>query len=372
MPRTFVSAALIVRDEARHLEACLRTIVGHVDEIVVVDTGSSDDTREVAVAAGARLVERTWTDDFAAARNASIDAARGNWILYIDADERVVAFDRDLLDPQLADPRNVGLTVQFRPITGYTRYREHRLFRNLPDIRFRGAIHENIVPALEARCRHDGMRIAASEVRIDHLGYDGDMQRKHRRNLPLLQARVATDPDHIYSWAHLGETLLGLGDAEAAEQAWRSGVEAVRRRPRRTVADSLPHLHLVTLLLDQKRDPDALLREGTDWFPDNHSLTWQQARRLLECGRCDEAMPLFARLAEVDPERPGDGPIAFNATIFGANAHAAMGLCAFRLGRYEESAACYARAQALAPGDAGIAMRRTLAQARAAAGAVAR
>lgn len=368
MPRPLISAALIVRDEAQHLEACLHTLAGRVDEIVVVDTGSADDSRDVAAAAGARVIERAWHGDFAAARNASIDAAGGEWILYIDADERVRDFDRARLEPLLTDPRNAGLTVQFRPMADHTRYREYRLFRNHADVRFRGTIHESIVPALQARCRRDGLRIARSDVRIDHLGYDGDMRRKHLRNLPLLRARLADEPGHVYSWAHLGETLLALADAEGAERAWRRGVELVRRLPRRTVADSLPHLHLVTLLIDQKRDPDALLREGTALFPDNHAITWQHARRLLERGRYREAMRLFARLAKIDPDSLGDGPIAFSTTIFGANAYAALGLCAFRLERYEESAAYYARAQALAPGDSGFAMRRALAQSRSAQG----
>ena len=63
------------------------------------------------------------------ARNAALDAAAGDWILYIDADERVASWDRAALEPILADPRAIACTVRFRPQTGYTRYREHRLFR---------------------------------------------------------------------------------------------------------------------------------------------------------------------------------------------------------------------------------------------------
>src|SRR5688500_10397342 len=80
-----LSASLIVRNEERFLEACLRSLAGRADEIVVVDTGSTDRSRDIARDLGARVLDHEWADDFSAARNAAIDAARGAWILYIDA-----------------------------------------------------------------------------------------------------------------------------------------------------------------------------------------------------------------------------------------------------------------------------------------------
>jgi glycosyltransferase involved in cell wall biosynthesis len=82
-----VSAALIVRNEENHIGACLRSIRGLVDEIIVADTGSCDRSREIAAANGARVFDYEWHNDFAAARNHAIGQATGDWILYIDADE---------------------------------------------------------------------------------------------------------------------------------------------------------------------------------------------------------------------------------------------------------------------------------------------
>src|ERR1700675_1152507 len=84
-----LSAALIVRDEAVMLGDCLRSLCGFADEVVVVDTGSTDGTRELAAGLGARVVTFPWRGDFAAARNEALRHARGRWILYVDADERV-------------------------------------------------------------------------------------------------------------------------------------------------------------------------------------------------------------------------------------------------------------------------------------------
>jgi tetratricopeptide (TPR) repeat protein len=356
---------MIVRDEERFLEGCLHSLIGCVDDLVVVDTGSVDRSREIAQDAGARVLDYPWSDDFAAARNAALDAVRGDWILYIDADERVVSFDRAQLDPLLADSRHAALTVLFRPLSGHTRYREHRLFRNCPELRFRGVIHESVVPALNELCAREKMLIGHSAVRLDHYGYDGDLRRKHERNLPLLRARLAREPEHVYSWAHLGETLLALGDEAQAEQAWRRGVGIVRRRRRKLPEDSLPHLHLATFLLDRERDADALLSEGCRWYPDNHALAWLRARRLVDTGLYAEAMPLFTRLAAIDPDRLVEGSMAFDVTIFGANAYAALALCAFRLGRLDESAAYYKEAEALAPDNLEFRTKRALASAKA-------
>ena len=365
MANILLSAALIVRNEETFLDGCLESLRGRVDEIVVVDTGSTDRSRDIALARGARVLDFPWRDDFAAARNASIEAARGQWILYIDADERLVEFDRSEAEHLFGDPTSVAYTVLFRPQQGYTRYREYRLFRNRPDLRFRGVMHETLLPALKEICREGSWRIGESQVALDHLGYEGDLRRKHERNLPLLRARLADDPLHVYSWDHLGKTLLALDDFAGAETAWLRGIEIVRTLGVAEASDSLPYLHLANHLLDGGRDASALLEEACGRFTGNHSLTWLRARALLESGQCAEAMPLFAALAEIRPDSLDGGCYAFDASIFGANAHAALGLCALRLEHYAESAAHFARAEALAPANLEFRGKRLFAEIKA-------
>jgi glycosyltransferase involved in cell wall biosynthesis len=193
-----VSAAVIVRDEENHIAACLQSIAGVVDEIIVADTGSCDRSREIAAAHGARVVDYAWHDDFAAARNYAIDQAIGDWILYIDADERARAYDRRILQGELGDPGLCACTVRFYPRTGCTAYPEHRLFRRDPRIRFRSAIHETIMPDLHRIVAAGEGRIGSSQLTIDHLGYDGDQSHKAERNLPLLLRQLRADPERIY------------------------------------------------------------------------------------------------------------------------------------------------------------------------------
>lgn len=357
---------MIVRDEERFLDGCLRSLRDLVDEIVVVDTGSSDATLAIARSHGAQVSEFAWCDDFSAARNAALERASGDWILYIDADERVVDGDRSTLAPLLDDPAVAALTVRFRAQLAVTPYREHRLFRRRPDVRFRGLIHETHLPDLFAVCDREGLRLEHSPLSIEHLGYEGDLAHKHRRNLPLLRARLARDPGHVYSHWHLGATLAGAGDEAAAEEAWRRGVEVVRARRTRTLADSLPHTELVRCRLARGEDVSELLDEALRWFPDNYTLVWLQGRAWLAAERFADALAVFARLAATDPERVG-GTLGHDRRIFGEQAFAGAGLCCFRLGRFAEAAVWYGRAEQATADNLEYRLKRTLAERRAAA-----
>ena len=349
MAELILSAALIVRNEEKCLAGCLQSIAGLVDETVVVDTGSTDRSREIACDLGARLDEFPWCDDFAAARNRALDLARGSWILYIDADERVSAGTRAELDPLLARPEVAACTVRFRPLSGFTRYREYRVFRNRPDLRFEGVIHETYTPALFALCVREDMRIVDSTLAIDHLGYDGDLATKHRRNLPLLRARLEADPSHVYSWSHLGSTLYGMGDVAGAEQAWRRGVAVVRAKRDPGIADSGPYCDLVRSLLARGEDVSSLLNEATELFPGHFTLQWLRARWLAQTKRYGEALPILERLIAVRTAEIESGPLAHDERIFGRFAYEALGLCCFGLRRFRESAGWYGRAEELSP-----------------------
>lgn len=363
-----VTAAMIVRDEEAVLAACLASIRDVVDEIVVVDTGSTDRSIEIARAHGAAVTAMPWRDDFSAARNAALDRARGRFILYIDADERLRPISRDAVCAALSDDTIIGHTVLFRPQVGYTPYREHRVFKNDPRIRFRGAIHESMLAGLFDVAARDGLRIAPSALAIDHVGYEGDQTSKHRRNLPLLRARLAAEPDHVFSWHHLGRVLDALGDPDGAAEAWERGVEAVRRRVEPSPGDCLVFGSLLRHRIDRGQADDALLDEARARFPDNYQLLWLDGRRLLAASRLEDAHRAFAALAAVDAETFTDDGVAYDARIFGEWAEDALGLCCFRLGRFAESAEHYRRAEALSADGAAYRARRRLAEARAGGG----
>ena len=105
--RPLIAAAIIVKNEADHLRRCLGSIRDFCDEIVVVDTGSTDDTVAIAESFGAKVLHKPWRDDFAASRNFALDAVTAEWVLYIDADEELVMKDIHAMRAVVRDASNV-------------------------------------------------------------------------------------------------------------------------------------------------------------------------------------------------------------------------------------------------------------------------
>lgn len=352
--RSRVSAAMIVRNEETFLPDCLRSIVDEVDEIVVVDTGSVDKTREIAAHYGARIIERPWTNDFSAARNCAIDHATGDWILYIDADERLAVPTPGALRAAIRDPDLVALWMLFRIQVNYTLCRELRLFRRDDRIRFRGVIHETAHPDLESVAQSDGLLIGRTDIRLDHLGYDGDLTAKHHRNLPLLEAAVRVTPERVFLWVDMAQALVGLGRrAEAVRACWRA-LDAASALPdeKQTCDAAQAWQWLVNLHLDS--DPAeavALARRGLSVNPGHHALQLMLANALFAAGEAASIPDLLDPLSAIDGETFEDPLVAYDKRIFGEWAHDLMGAAYARMGRREEAAAAFGKAAALDPGN---------------------
>jgi tetratricopeptide (TPR) repeat protein len=348
---TAVSATLIVRDEERFLPDCFAALAGLVDEVVVVDTGSRDSTRNIAIGAGAKTLEFPWIDDFAAARNAALEAASGDWILYIDADERLSGPPGLRLRDALDDRAAIGATVQFRPHLNATPYRETRLFRNDPRVRFVGAIHETILPSLDALVAAGAGRILTSPFAIQHLGYEGDLTHKHRRNLPMLQTMVERWPERLYYWHDLAQALNGLGRPDEAIGVCRRGL-AVARSPGGAGSEPVGALiaHTLALLLRERgEDPLPVIAEGLLYFPEQHALRLLEARALVDVGRYDEALAIADALLAVDAATFCDPIVSYDERIFGVDALELKGIALLRSGRRIEAGRAFAAASALAP-----------------------
>jgi glycosyltransferase involved in cell wall biosynthesis len=338
-----LSAALIVRDEAAVLDECLVSIQAVVDEVVVVDTGSADDSPKIAARRGARVIRSRWRDDFAHARNVALDAAESKWILYVDADERLAPTKREAVERLLEDAPEVAFRMLLRPRLYSTPYFEYRLWRHDPRIRFTGLIHEKVTPAIAAVAQADGRPVSDCGLLLRHVGYDSDQTHKHRRNLPLLRAELARDPDNLFNRHHLARVLEGLGQRDEAERVLAGAVELARRRP----ADPLGVLvftDLVGLRQDRGEAVSDLLGEARRRFPQNKLLWWVEAAVDRSRGRYEQALELLDRLLAVETVAlPGEG-VSYDERIFGEFAHDARGVCLFRLGRYAEAAEAYAEA----------------------------
>lgn len=363
-----LSAVLIVRNESRFIDDCLTSLVGEADEIVVVDTGSTDDTVDRVGRYPVRLSHFSWCDDFSAARNAAIERASGDWILYIDADERLRPLD-PVWRSQLDWATLAAARLRLHPRVGWTAYSELRLFRRDPRIRFEGVVHERVHGTVNAVCRADGLAIGEAAVALDHVGYEDDPAAKAPRNLPLLRRYLAENPDRIYCWWHLGDTLKAIGDEAGSLEAWRNGIAAIARLPESSVGDSesTPYVALIQHLHERGEPVDELLRDARARFPRHLVLAWIEAKIALERGDVDRALPVFQALAAIDADGFHDDHVAYDKALFTHIAQESLALSMFRLGRFAEAAAHYRSAARTAPDRRELLLKATLAASRAAA-----
>jgi hypothetical protein len=198
-----LSVCLIVKNEAEYLPDCLASVASIADEIVVADTGSTDQTRQLAFAHNARVVDVLWTDDFSAARNACLEHATRDWVLFLDADERLEPLgpgDQAQLAAQLARPEARGYSVEIRsPRDQHTTEIGHvvRLFQRHPQIRYRGRVHESVVPSIAQLAGVAHWTPSRSVIRITHLGYQAQVRhdkQKDQRNRRLLDQMLQDAP----------------------------------------------------------------------------------------------------------------------------------------------------------------------------------
>ncbi|MGE7206287.1 glycosyltransferase [Sphingomonas sp. NPDC019816] len=203
-----IAATLIVRNEARCLARCLTSVACVVDRMVVVDTGSTDDTVAIAKAAGAEVHRLPWPDDFAAARNHALTCSDADWNLVIDADEWIVAGGEALRD-FCAGPPQLGRICIASDTQDGTGNARNWITRILPrGVRFEGRVHEQVASSLP-------------RVRVPlHVGHDGylaeHIAEKRDRNHMLLLRELAEQPDDAYLLYQLGKDAQMRADLPAA------------------------------------------------------------------------------------------------------------------------------------------------------------
>jgi tetratricopeptide (TPR) repeat protein len=333
-----LSVTMIVRNEAAMLPDALASVRDVADEIVVVDTGSTDDTVAIARAAGAKVVDFPWTGSFADARNASLDNATGDWVLCIDADERLEhghgpALRRALGRTELAAQRVEVLNLTGEPgMSAPLTSSSVRLWQHSPRVRWEGAVHEQIV----GLPRDDAERFGDAGVRLVHHGYRTDVIEsagKRDRNLQMLLAEAeGAGADDPFVAFNIGSEYLMRGDH----------AEAVRWLSRAAVGPDMAFAPRVAVRLTRSLrlagDPARGEETAERWLaalPDHTDLAVERALCAADAGDAARGLELLDAALAL-----GDGPAAYGSThgMAGPVGRTLRGEMLMRLERYGEAA----------------------------------
>ena len=339
-----LALAMIVKDEEEHLGRCLEAAAPWVDQIVVVDTGSTDRTVEIALQHGAQVLHHEWSGDFAAARNVSFEAVTCDWVMYLDADEVLVAGEGPKLRALLG---HVWREAFFLVETNYTGALEDgtavthnalRVFRNRPEYRFEGRMHEQIAQHLPAGLPE---RVELTPVRIDHYGYLGvvrDTKDKGARNIELLERQEAEQGPSAFLHYNLGSEYAAAGDKRAALDRFRNAWALLEGRSDLRRFGFVPSLagRFVKALRICGHGEEAIAKGDAilDLFPAFTDIVLEQAFAARDLGELERAAALFERCLEL-----GDAPSAYSPTV-GAGTHLARaGLADLRMRQGDDAAA---------------------------------
>ena len=242
-----ITLSMIVKNEEKYLKECLESVCRIIDEIVLVDTGSTDNTKKIAEEYGAKIFDFKWNNDFASARNYALSKSSGDWILYLDADERLDASSIQELKKLTSEKSQKGFycrilnvdEINNRPsVMSYV-----RLFANSPDIKFEGKVHEQIENSLYK----NGYELKNSRVEIIHVGYNlskEELKEKAKRNIEILSVEYKENPTGYFAF-QIGQTLHKLDREEEAVEYFLKALEdgSLRNEYKSTACRSIAIYH---------------------------------------------------------------------------------------------------------------------------------
>ncbi|MBC2870168.1 glycosyltransferase family 2 protein [Bittarella massiliensis] len=351
-----VSLCMIVRDEEDVLGRCLDSVAGVADEVVVVDTGSRDRTRQIALEKGARVYDFPWCDDFAAARNFALEKGRMEYLFWLDADDVLLPADREALIALKGELDKSVDMVMLRYNTAFDRagrptfsfYRE-RLWRRDRGFRFEGAVHEAVTPQ---------GRVIRREIAVTH-------QKLHRRdpgrNLRIFEKEAAKGPLTPRQQFYFGRELCYAGRLEEGERVLTAFLEGGQG----WVENQVSACRELARCLDRQEQPGRALRALFWSFAFDRpraEVCCDIARRFFDEGLWPRAIYWYRRALEV-PFDPASGGFT-EPDCYGFLPHIQLCVCYDRLGdrrRAEEENELAARSK---PDHPSVRQNRVYFQAR--------
>lgn len=304
---SILSVCMIVKDEADNIKRCLESVYNVADEIIVVDTGSKDNTKEIAKTFGAKVFDFQWVDDFSKARNYSIEMASGNWILIMDADDELDKKDSQKIldiinDPNSADVYLLNNVCYYGDSPGNERVLNVsiRLFRNKPSLRYEGRIHEHI------SIKDDSIKVKTENINIYHYGYLNSVveeKNKRNRNMRILEKQLAEEPDNPYYQFCMGNEYTALNNPEKALDYY---IPAYSKCKMTDIYVPKLIFRIVLSYQKLKKYEEALMYvdEGLKYYPNYTDLEYLRGSIYHETGKLGKAIKSFEKCLSLGDPPP--------------------------------------------------------------------
>lgn len=291
-----LSLCMITKNEEKNIKACLDSMVNIADEIIIVDTGSTDKTIEIAKSYGAKVFSYKWNDDFSEARNISLEKATKDWIIVLDGDEVLPKEDGKKLKNIINATSMEALYLRLENIVDNKSLGDAvvlRVFRNNKLYRFRNKMHEQVIFSIEENGGKD--KIQATNLKILHYGYDPkiyNMVDKQKRNLKILESYPEEERDGYFYYS-IGNEYSRANDINKSLEMYYKGLGFARNNYPDKLPSYLPYLilNISKSLASQKKYDEAIniLSEFKNKYPNFRDLYFLQCLYYIEIGKITKA-----------------------------------------------------------------------------------
>lgn len=286
-----ISACVIAKNEEKNIPKWLQSVSKIADEMIVVDTGSTDNTKKIAMLAGASVYDFKWCDDFAAAKNCAIDKASGDWIIFTDADEYFLEEMSELIINKIneidANKKIDALICKLINIDADNNNKfinsiyQLRIFRNVSYLRYRGRIHET----LKHNDKIPSLLVLPTNIYIYHTGYSQSINlKKGERNLKILKEEIKINGELPEYYKPLADCYYGLKQYDKVIYYNKKIIDSGLHLVGIETDMYLQYINAMCMLDKPMADIKKIIDKGIKSYPNSPDLNYQKGFSLCEEG----------------------------------------------------------------------------------------
>ncbi|OSB12158.1 glycosyltransferase family 2 protein [Paraclostridium bifermentans] len=290
-----LSVCMIVKNEEKNIKRCLDSIESIADEIIIVDTGSNDETLNICSNYNAKVINHKWNNDFSEARNVSLEYATKDYILFLDADEEISKEDLKKLKALLSSKKLAeGYFFRLTNIINGIEVGEYavfRFFKNKRKYRFRGKVHEQIANCIQ---KHNKDKcIENIDIKIYHYGYDPNkvnIESKYKRNMGILNTYTEEEKDAYYFYV-LGNEYARITDFKSAIESYQKSLDLMELKYNYVFYPYLI-LNIVKAYSNEKQFYESIkfIEKIRLSIPNFKDLYFMECLAYIECGKISKAL----------------------------------------------------------------------------------